>query len=449
MQTHRFSSRYGSSAMTLRSQRTLADIDPLGFLLTLASHGDDVVPFTLADRPAYLVVDPQLIDSVLVARHSLFSKTEGLRRSKRLLGDGLLTAEGDLHRTRRARVQPAFGRRKLEGCIGLIRERASSTVRHWTPMSPFNVHKELAGLTLRIFGEVMFGTDVSRFTNDVRAAVDQATEASNPLISLVSPGRQLRRAALHLHRVVESLIIESRREGHADTILSLLDEEKDSGAISGQLMDDVLTLLLAGHDTLSNALTWTLLLLDGHDAARSVLQHEADAALSESSSDADIMQTLPWARQVFCESLRLYPPAWIIAREALVDVAIGSAQVPAGGIVLVSPYVMHRTEAFFKEADTFRPERWHSANFHAPRGAFIPFGFGHRACIGEGFAMMEGTIVLAVIARHWEVHSTVPSRLTPELRITMRPAQPHVTIEARQSTVPPLTTASETQGRWT
>lgn len=407
------------SLWTLRRSRR----DPVAFLRRLGARGD-CVPFAFREQRVVLVSEPALIEDVLVTSHRKFVKSPALTRATRLLGQGLLTVEGPLHAERRRLVQPAFHRERLAAYAGSMVARAAVLRERWQSGVPFDMFREMNGLTLAIVGETLFTADLARFETELRESVAAAVDGLDPLLALVAPMRRLAPARRRLLAIVETLILE--RLASAEVPGDLLDQllaARDADASAEQLRDDALTLLLAGHDTISNALTWTWILLAGHPDVDARLAKELHDVLGDRLPNLSDVPRLVYTRAVLSESLRLRPPAWIIARRAVEAHRLGSTDIAVDAIVLMSPYVVHRDARFFDAPDEFVPARWMDPSARSrPKLSYFPFGAGRRACIGESFAWMEGVLVLATLAQRWRCTAMHDVEMEP--RITLRPRGP-------------------------
>ena len=409
------------SLWALRRRET----DPLAFLQELAQNPDDVVPFRLGTRLAFLLNHPAAIEDVLLTHHDRFVKGRGFDRAKRLLGDGLLTADEALHATRRRVVQPAFHRQRVEGYAPLIVDHAARCRAQWQPGVTLDVAREMKRLTLSIVGETLFGADLTDVAADIDAAAASAIPPMDGLVSIVASRRNAKAARRQLDAIVDD-VVERRRHGSGarDDVLSLLLEARrgDDEAAGRQLRDDAVTFLLAGHDTIAHALTWTWTLLAANPEAEAKLHTEVADVVGDRLASAQDVSRLPYTRSVLAEALRLFPPAWVIVRRAATPHACRGHRIPAGSVVVASPFVTHRDTRFFPDPLTFSPKRWLGANGR-PRLAYFPFGAGPRSCIGEGFAWMEGTLVLATLAGRWRLQSG-SGAIEPSPRITLRPRGP-------------------------
>ena len=399
--------------------------DPLAFLQQLAQSPDKVIPFQLGKHLAFLLNHPTTIEDVLLTHHDRFVKGRGFDRAKRLLGEGLLTADGPLHTARRHVVQPAFHRQRIEAYAPLIVGHAARSRERWQHGITVDIAREMRRLTLSIAGETLFGTDLADVAADIDTAVASAVPSMDGLVSLVASRRRVQTARRRLDTIVDDVVERRRRSGSArDDLLSLLLEARraDDEASARQLRDDAVTFMLAGHDTIAHALTWTWTLLEANPEVEARLHAEVAEVLGTRLASAQDVSRLPYTRSVLAEALRLFPPAWVIVRRAVESHRCGDRQIPRGSFVVASPFVTHRDARFFPDPLMFSPERWLSPD-QRPRLAYFPFGAGPRSCIGEGFAWMEGTLVLATLAGKWRLRSDGRA-VEPSPRITLRPRGP-------------------------
>jgi cytochrome P450 len=413
-------SRYPDASLwSLRRRQA----DPLGFLEGLSRQGD-FVPFTLGRHQAFLLNRPDYVSAVLVSHAATFEKGRANQRAKRLLGNGLLTADAALHAERRKVIQPAFGRHRLDECASVIVTRARAMRDAWTSGQLVDVTRSMGELTFGIVGEAIVGAPVDALFAEVKQAVSAATASVDPLVSLVAPLRDVRVAQMRLRRVVERLLARAgpAREGSLLWLLRLHDAPESAV----QRSDDVLTILLAGHDTMTSALTWAWVLLSSHPDAEATLHAELAGVLAGRNASAADVPLLVYTRSVLAEALRLYPPAWVLARHAVEAYRFDEGEVPPGALVLMSQYLLHRDARWFDRPTVFDPARWlPERSPDRPRTAYFPFGAGPRSCIGESFAWMEGVLVLATIAQRWTLRAPAGTAAFPgmELRITLRPRQ--------------------------
>jgi cytochrome P450 len=420
--------------------------DPLGFLAGLHATYGDVVRFRFGPRRLYLIAHPDQVRDVLVTHHRNFIKSRALQRARVVLGQGLLTSEGELHLRQRRMAQPAFHRERIGALGATMTAYAARAGDAWRPGAELDVAREMNRLTLAIAGKTLFGADVEgeadeigAALNDALAAFDRLTNPLGPLLDrLPLPGTlRVRRASARLDATIYRMIDARRRSGEdRGDLLSMLlaarDEEGDGAAMSDlQLRDEALTLFLAGHETTANALAWTWHLLALNPAAEARLHAEVDT-LGDALPQADDLPRLAFTRAVLAESMRLHPPAWAIGRQPLEDFAAGEYRVRAGSVVLMSPWVTQRDARWWPDPERFDPDRWTPENeARLPRYAYFPFGGGPRKCIGEGFAWMEGILVLATLARRWRLRHAPGAVVGRQPLITLRPTGLRMVPEAR------------------
>ena len=400
---------------------------PLPYLENLAKQYGDISFFKIGPQQAFFLNHPDLIKHVLVTNNQNFIKGRVLQRAKRLLGEGLLTSEDEFHRRQRRLAQPAFHRQRVATYADVMTEYAVRTSEHWRDGETLDMSVEMMRLTLAIVGKTLFDADVESDSDEVGDAMGVLMEFFDtltlPFFELLQklPLPQLRRfdnARERLDGIIYRLIEDRRRSGtdRGDLLSMLLmaqDEEGDGGRMTDQqLRDELLTIFLAGHETTANALTWTWYLLSQHEDIEKNLQAEFDDVLTGRLPTFEDVARLRYTEMVLAESMRLYPPAWAIGRLSKVDCEIGGYEVPARTLVLMSQYVMHRDERFFPDPLVFDPMRWTAeARESRPQFSYFPFGGGPRRCIGEGFALMEGVLLIAALAQtgKCDLCQTIPS----------------------------------------
>jgi cytochrome P450 len=408
----------------------------LAYIAQMGQRSVDIRCLKIGSRCIFQVNHPDLIRDVLVTHDWNFIKGQGLRASRPVLGKGLLTSEGELHRRQRRLVQPAFHSARLASYGEIMVSCADAASRSWTGASPIAIDREMMRLTLEIVGRTLFGADLADDAAGVGASLTRALRLflmlNSPVIQLLAPLRRLaeRKAARsrnEIEQVLRKVIDEHRGDPNRyDDMLSLLIRSSDEGGTGYMsedlLLDESLTLFLAGHETTANALTWTWYLLAQHPAAAEKLHAELDEVLDGQLPKTSDLPRLRFTGRVFREALRLYPPAWIVAREAVTEYQLGSIKVPAGSTLVMSPYAMHRDPRFWESPETFDPDRWtDEASANRPKFAFFPFGAGTRVCIGEHFAMMEGVLLLATLAQQWSLHLVSEQKIELWPQITLRP----------------------------
>jgi cytochrome P450 len=423
-----------------RSLRTLViygpGLDPLAFFTNLARTYGDISHVHLAGEHLFLLNDPALVKDVLVTNQKSFFKGRGLERARHLLGDGLLTSERDTHLRQRRLMQPAFHRERIAAYASVMTSVADRLQHGWADGGTIDVAQEMMRLTLAVVGRTLFGADVeslsSRVGRSVTTLVDSFWLTMLPLFHLlkhlpVPPFRGIRRARRDLDAIIYGLIAERRSSpGDRGDLLSMLltplDDECDGGGMTDlQVRDEAMTIFLAGHETTAAALAWTWYLLSGAPDVEARLHDEVDRVLNGRLPTVDDLPALAFVEQVVTESMRLYPPAWIIGRRAIEDYPVAGYVLPARSIVVVSPYLLHRDARFFPEPDRFLPARWTPA-FKAslPPFAYFPFGGGTRRCIGEAFAWMELVLVVSTLAQRWRFQLMPGHAPVPQPAVTLR-----------------------------
>lgn len=409
--------------------------DPAGFLEKTARRYGDVVYLPLGRQHIYYVGHPDAIRDILVTHQNKFKKSRMLERARVLLGNGLLTSEGDQHRRQRRLVQPAFHRDRLAGYGAVMVDRTAMVREQWKSGQPIDVLQEMMRLTLAIVAKTLFSTQVDSEADDIGAALTQVFDLfeiilmpfSEILEKLPLPAvRRFHRARKRLDETIYRLIAERRADGRdAGDLLSMLllarDEDGQSGMTDEQVRDEALTLFLAGHETTADALTWTWYLLSQNPRAEAQFHAELDRVLGGRLPSFEDLPQLRYTESVFAEALRLYPPAWGIGRRALEDYPVGDFVVPARSVVLMSPYAVHRDPRWFPDPLEFRPERWLAEDAARPKFGYFPFGGGARVCIGERFAWMEGALILAVLGQRWRLLLEPGHPVETHARITLRP----------------------------
>jgi cytochrome P450 len=410
--------------------------DPIAFL-TDAARGGDVVPLHLVMR-GFLATHPDHVKHVLQDNHTNYGKGPLYPRLKPVVGEGLVTSEGELWLRQRRLSQPAFTRDRVTTFASAMTARTAAMLDRWAAPAasgdPVNVHTEMMKLTLAILGDTVFGLDLSRGSDAITQAVTTALEITNRRVySLVPPPlwwptpetRRYRRALAILDDVVGDLIARKRAAPGSDLLSMLMaarDEDTGEAMSDRQLRDEAVTMLIAGHETTALVLTFAWYLLAQHPEADEKLHAEVSRVLGDRRPSADDILQLPYTTLVVHEVMRLYPPAWSIARRALKDDTIGGVRIPAGSGVLLVSYLTHRHPAFWDAPETFDPERFTPARAAGrPRFAYFPFAGGPRQCIGNHFAMMEAVLIVAMIAQRYRPRLVPGFRLALDASITLRP----------------------------
>jgi cytochrome P450 len=409
----------------------------LGFLSSCAREYGNVVQLRFMGQAFYLLSHPDLIEYVLVENNRNFTKTRILRRNGRLLGEGLLTSQGEFWRRQRRLAQPAFHRVRVAAYGEVMAAFADRALEGWRNAKTIDIHEEMMRLTLKIVAKCLFDADIEAEARDVGRAMKVALEdfsSQRRLIripkSIPTPHNlRFERAARRLDGVVHGIIEKRRKSGEEDrgdllSMLMLAEDETGERMTDRQLRDEVMTLFLAGHETTANALSWTFWLLSLHAAADAELAQELQRVLNGRIPTVADLPNLPYVERVLKESMRLYPPAWVMGREALADCEVGGYRMSAGTTALMSQWVVHRDPRYHHDPKRFGPDRW-TAEYEEglPRFAYFPFGGGPRQCIGAGFAITEAHLILATVAQRFRMELAPDQRVEPFPSITLRPKE--------------------------
>jgi len=396
---------------------------PLTYLTDLKRQHGDFVRLQAGPVQVFLVSDPELIREVLVTREKSFRKGRGLQLAKRMLGEGLLTSEGEQHKKQRKLMQPVFHRQRVAG-FGQAMVRATRQLgEEWRPGQSIDALQEMHRLALRIVGRTLFDSEVEHHAQTVaRALEDGRRLLALSMFPVVEWAERwlppLRRRARRSRELLDSTLlplIEEHRARPREDLLSMLIE---ADMTDEQVRDEAVTLFLAGHETTANVLAWTLWLLARHPGLQAQLREEARGA----EPCAENLARFPLTERVLLESMRLFPPAWTVGRMAAENLELGGYVVRKGSMVLTSQYLVHRDERWFPQPEVFDPARWErSPRASLPRYAYFPFGGGSRVCIGEHFAMLELTMILTTLLRAWTLEPGDGPEPQPRPAITLRP----------------------------
>jgi cytochrome P450 len=407
--------------------------DPLALLMESASYGD-ISCFKFGRKYFYLLNHPDLIRELFVGRAAEVRKSRAIRNSKHLLGRGLLTSEGELHRKQRQLAQPAFVPSRVAGYAQVMVKRAQAMAESWGEGRAIDIHSEMMRLTLAVVAKTLFDAEldvnVKKIARYVATCVELFNRAMMPwcrsLDYLPLPSNvAFVIARQRLSKIVTDLIADRRANpGDRGDFLSILLDSCDGKQVMSdkQVRDEAITIFLAGHETTAIALTYTWYAMAKHPEAAAMVYEEVDRVLGERLPTVDDLEELKNVRMVISEAMRLYPPVWTLGRELLVDCEFGDYLVPAGTLVLGSQYVMHRDPRYFPEPEKFDALRWEPTKAAGrPKYSYFPFGGGPRHCIGESFATMELVMAVATIARHWRMELPANHQLSLRATITVRP----------------------------
>lgn len=395
--------------------------------------------------------EPEWINEILVNQSGSFVRERTLKRMKILLGEGLITSDDPIHMRQRRIAAPAFHRQRIVGYAEQIVASAAGSADSWSEGQEIDIADEMMQLSLHIVAKTLFDSEVTSDVLSVRDEVNTIMGLYNFLVAFPKlesvlhwpiPGvMKFRRSRAKLDALVATMIASRRSLSREELeqrgdLLSMLVAARDEGdgssaATSGmtdtQVRDEVLTIFLAGYETVANALTWTWYLLSQNPEAAEKMYEEVSRVLGDTTATMESFAQLKYTEMVFAESMRLYPPAWAMGRQSTRAIELGPYRFPPDTHFFFSQYVMHRSPEFWDEPLAFRPER-HTAEAKAarPRFVYFPFGGGGRQCIGEGFAWMEGVLSLATIAQRWRLHFVPRHPVIAQARITLRPKFPMI-----------------------
>jgi cytochrome P450 len=417
--------------------------NPLAMMRAAAREHGDIVRFDAWPLVVHLVFHPEHIKYVLQDNNRNYWKGSLIGRVKPLIGEGLFTSEGDFWRRQRRLAQPAFHRQRIESFAAIMSAAGVRMLDRWertaAPAQPFDLMEEMSRVTLSVVGQALFGIDLTGEAADVGRAMlvalqfvsEEAFHFFPALLALPTPRNlRFRRARAELDRVVLGIIDRRRHTATAgDDLLAMLMEARDpetgEGMSDRQLRDEIMTFVLAGHETTAVTLAWASHLLAQHLEVADRLRHEVSTVLAGNAPTLADLPRLELTRRVIDETLRLYPPVAAISRETFAGDEIGGYAIPAKSGVMLSPFVTHRHPALWRDPDRFDPDRFTSEQCAArPRFAYFPFSGGPRLCIGNEFALMEATILLAMIAQRYRIESAPGHVVQHEVRVTLRPRQP-------------------------
>ncbi len=411
--------------------------DWLGFYQECADEFGDVVRIHVAHVPVYLIVHPRDIETVLIAKATNFTKSADYRALARVLGQGLLTSEGDFWQRQRGLIQPAFHRQNILSYASVMTGAARRMLDSWSDQGERNLHEDMMRVTLEIVAQCLYGAEVSGTAARVGKAMEVITErfVTNASQALIFPfdipvflARREWRAIRELNEIISSIIRERRssneqREDLLDMLLRVRDAEGKPMS-DAQLRDEVMTLFLAGHETTAIALSWACYLVSQNPEIEAKLAEELATVLGDRAPAPEDLPRLRYTEMVLKETLRLYPAVWGIGRRAIAECELGGYRVPAGSNIFILQWRTQRDARFFPDPERFDPERWREDPVRSgkiPRFAYFPFGGGPRVCVGASFAMMEATLLLAMIQRNYHLELFPNHPIEVFASVTLRP----------------------------
>jgi cytochrome P450 len=431
--------------------------DPINTLSTIARKYGDISYFKLGSERVYLINNPDYIEKILIYDQHNFKKGKRLQTAKAILGEGLVTSEGKFHDHQRRLIQPIFHPKQIMIYSNIMTEYAVRMCNRWKGGTTVDISEEMMRLTLGIICKSVLNYDVESEAQEVGKALTTVRNYSKRLqspighvlnkIPILPAPKRAREARKKLDSLVYGLITDRRQHEESDNnrryndLLSRLMQAQKSntadhvshngvsststsptsgfdGKMSDkQVRDEVMTIFIAGHETTSNALTWTFYLLSQYPNVERKLHDEIELVLENRIPTADDIPKLRYTEMVLRESMRLYPPVWTMGRHVENDYSVGEYTIPAGSSILMSQYVMHHDPRYYEKPEEFNPDRWtDDFKTHLPKFSYFPFGGGMRGCIGEPFAWMEGVLIIATVAQEWSM------RLVPSQRIKLDPA---------------------------
>ena len=408
--------------------------DPLVYFDGIARKYGDIAGMRVLNVRIFLLSHPDYIENVLVTHPRKFIKGRVLKANKRVFGEGLLTSESDFWLRQRRLAQPAFHKARIAGYAATMVEYTERLLREWRDGEERDIHAEMMRLTLHIVGKTLFDADVTRDADDVGRSMEQLLEiGANFRRTLLVPqwlptptNLRLEFAIRKIEKILYRIIAERRASGRdAGDLLSMLlaaQDEDGSRMTDRQLRDEAITLFLAGHETTANALSWTWWLLAQHPAVEARLHEELRGVLGQRSPALEDLPNLAYTNNVLTESMRLYPPAWGVARTAIEEHEIAGYRIPVGSGISFAQWTVHRDARWYDAPEEFRPERWEGDLLkRLPRFAYFPFGGGPRQCIGNTFALMEAALTLATVAQRYRFRLVPGHPVVPLASITLRP----------------------------
>lgn len=452
--------KYPPGPTSLLPNKLLRDFihNPTETLMAITNKYGDIAHFKFGRQHVYLLNNPQFIEDVLVKNHKNFTKSRGLQVSKRLLGEGLVTSEGEYHDRQRRIIQPAFLPNLVKKYGEIVTAHSVNMCGDWKDEEKLDIHKSMINLTSSIISKAVLGSDIqsaegSQVGDDLLTCAEYFNRLLMPFgeliekIPILPMNKGFQKAKKRLDSIVFNMIQEHRNNTanerpKSDLLYTLLEAQDSDAGIKRmtdtQLRDEVMTIFLAGHETTANALTWTFYLLSEYPSVEAKLYEELKSVLGNGNGNGgskqeangldlriptvDDIPNLQYTEKIVRESMRLYPPAWTLGRQAINNYNLDGYVIPAKSIILMSQYVMHRNPKYFPEPDLFYPERWTRENrIELPRFSYFPFGGGIRGCIGEAFAWMEGILIVATVCRRWRMLHESNHKVELKPLITLRP----------------------------
>lgn len=411
--------------------------DRLAFLMRIFHECPDADRMRVFNRTIYHFYHPDGVKHILVDNHANYVKGALIEPIRNIAGNGLFSADGELWLRQRRLMQPAFHRERIAGFGTIMTDLTTQMLQRWEghgTVEPLDVSAEMVNLTMSIVSQTMFGAAFvdhgNRIGDAIQIALDDVQHRFDmpfyPPLSVPTPyNRRLRAAIRNLHQAIDEIIAARRRSDDARSdLLGMLMEARDDGHAGMddvQLRNEILTMFVAGHETTARLLAFAFYVVARHPEVETRLHQELDAVLHGGTPAMSDLPALTYTRMIVDETLRLYPPAWLFARQAVADDEVMGYHVPAGALVALSPYATHRHPAFWEDAERFDPERFSPARSAGrSKYAYMPFGGGPRQCIGNTFALSEAVLVLATVAQRFGLHTAPGAELKLAARTTLQ-----------------------------
>ena len=420
----------------------------LGFLEATAQKHGSISYFRLLHQNMYLLNDAELIRQVLIVQQNSFGRDLGALILRELVGDGLITRDEPEHKERRRVLQPAFHREQIASYVSTMANETEMGLAAWSGRSsePLDIGSEMRRITLSIIGSTLFGPEFRESATAISGVLRRVLGRAGSIVPFLSlfkpltryyrkvwpsgPSLFFARERGELDRILQPLIDQRRRQSSTGqlskdvlSLLLMLQESETEGFADDAIRNEIVTFVLAGHETTATALTWAWYLLAKHPEVQEKLADEAIDVLEDRLPTIDDLPRLLFASSVFTETLRLYPPVAVYGRRAIQPVELGGYTIPRNASVLLSPFVTAHNPAYFPDPYAFKPDRWETTP-QPPRFAYFPFGGGAKMCIGDTFAKTEGTLILAAVARRFKLHSTGSPEPVFSQRATLQPLHP-------------------------
>ncbi len=431
----------GPSPLQLLRQVPRILKSPVEYLQDAVREYGDLVHFQAGSVNAYLINHPDAVQTVLRDHHQLYNKdTIQYNALAKVTGRGLLTNSGASWLKQRRLIQPAFARQKLAMIEPFVVSATHSLLERWQVYhnlsKPVDVDREMMHLSLEVLGLALFGTDLKERVGSLVEATLTALDhimagARNPFQAptfLPTAGNRRFKSALNtLDQAIQNLLKERVQQGLGDDLLSLLitaqNEQGKEALPDRQIRDEIITLLIAGHETVATALSWSWYLLAKNPDKRDLLFAEVDSILAGKTPELSHLEQLPYTAQVFLEALRIYPPAWLITRKAMQADVVGEIEIPIGSLIIISPFTMHRNRHYWQDVEIFQPERFNpEQDSQRHKFAYLPFGGGPALCIGKNFALIEAQMILAMISQVFTLDLDSGQEVGMDPLVTLRPA---------------------------